>query len=142
MSSMAHGDEAERQLLSAVQPHAQEPMVPSRGSFGMGAAIPTPQLLEEMTRDPGAPPLPQSFRKWLLAPFVPPEDEEWHVLNGFYVRMSRAELDQLLANADDSEYEDDTGSELATSVGDSDNGEGEDREFASVDDESTDELNA
>eukprot|EP00928_Gymnodinium_smaydae_P079012 TRINITY_DN63040_c0_g1_i1.p1 TRINITY_DN63040_c0_g1~~TRINITY_DN63040_c0_g1_i1.p1 ORF type:complete len:127 (+),score=23.88 TRINITY_DN63040_c0_g1_i1:291-671(+) len=90
----------------------------SAEGMAMCCARPTQQLLEEMMQNSDAP-LPRSFQKWVGAPpFVPPEDEEWHVISGFHVRISRAELDELLAQAEASESEDGDIDSLAdTSVG-------------------------
>eukprot|EP00928_Gymnodinium_smaydae_P049144 TRINITY_DN3295_c0_g1_i1.p1 TRINITY_DN3295_c0_g1~~TRINITY_DN3295_c0_g1_i1.p1 ORF type:complete len:252 (-),score=19.89 TRINITY_DN3295_c0_g1_i1:242-922(-) len=51
------------------------------------------------------------------ASFVPPDGEEWHLLDGYYVRMSRAELDEVLARAEASDSEADMISLADTSVG-------------------------
>eukprot|EP00928_Gymnodinium_smaydae_P017438 TRINITY_DN16664_c0_g1_i1.p2 TRINITY_DN16664_c0_g1~~TRINITY_DN16664_c0_g1_i1.p2 ORF type:complete len:116 (+),score=28.08 TRINITY_DN16664_c0_g1_i1:115-462(+) len=74
---------------------------------GFTCAIPTQELLEEMTRGPNARPVPRCFQKWLNEPFVPPEGEEWHVVDGFWVQISRAELDRILARAEALEDGDD-----------------------------------
>eukprot|EP00928_Gymnodinium_smaydae_P068533 TRINITY_DN516_c1_g2_i1.p1 TRINITY_DN516_c1_g2~~TRINITY_DN516_c1_g2_i1.p1 ORF type:complete len:229 (-),score=34.89 TRINITY_DN516_c1_g2_i1:215-901(-) len=99
------------------------------GGTAVSAARPTQQLLDEMTRDPGAPPLPASLRRLAAAgPFVPPEGEEWHVINGWHVRISRAELDQLLAEAEASE----SGEEDVDSQADTVYGPGSDRDREEV----------
>eukprot|EP00928_Gymnodinium_smaydae_P033873 TRINITY_DN2413_c0_g5_i1.p1 TRINITY_DN2413_c0_g5~~TRINITY_DN2413_c0_g5_i1.p1 ORF type:complete len:216 (-),score=41.26 TRINITY_DN2413_c0_g5_i1:293-940(-) len=70
----------------------------------LAAARPTLQLLDEVARDPDAPPLPASLLRLIEAgPFVPPEDEEWHIIDGWQVRISREEMEELLARADASE---------------------------------------
>eukprot|EP00928_Gymnodinium_smaydae_P008565 TRINITY_DN13111_c0_g1_i1.p1 TRINITY_DN13111_c0_g1~~TRINITY_DN13111_c0_g1_i1.p1 ORF type:complete len:163 (+),score=31.70 TRINITY_DN13111_c0_g1_i1:100-588(+) len=125
---------------------ARAPVIPNSRIFqtarshagtSLAYAIPTQELIEEMTRDPDAPPLPPSFLRYANGkPFVPPEGEEWHVVDGFHVRISRAELDELLASDSDSE---DMGSQADTSVGlASDCGEG--HELRSDIEESSDEM--
>eukprot|EP00928_Gymnodinium_smaydae_P045408 TRINITY_DN30273_c0_g1_i1.p2 TRINITY_DN30273_c0_g1~~TRINITY_DN30273_c0_g1_i1.p2 ORF type:complete len:230 (-),score=33.58 TRINITY_DN30273_c0_g1_i1:277-903(-) len=72
----------------------------TQGGVRMAVAYPTQQLLE----DPTAPPLPPSLQRLLHSrPFIPPRGEDWQIVNGWYVRISRAELDQLLADAEASE---------------------------------------
>eukprot|EP00928_Gymnodinium_smaydae_P035739 TRINITY_DN2509_c0_g2_i1.p1 TRINITY_DN2509_c0_g2~~TRINITY_DN2509_c0_g2_i1.p1 ORF type:complete len:211 (-),score=22.89 TRINITY_DN2509_c0_g2_i1:195-827(-) len=91
----------------------------TRGRVGMGfsAARPTQQLLNELSRDSDAPPLPPHWQRWVGAePFVPPEGEEWHIVSGFHVRISRADADELRARMEASESaEEDVDSEAATS---------------------------
>eukprot|EP00928_Gymnodinium_smaydae_P036082 TRINITY_DN25267_c0_g6_i1.p1 TRINITY_DN25267_c0_g6~~TRINITY_DN25267_c0_g6_i1.p1 ORF type:complete len:198 (-),score=25.34 TRINITY_DN25267_c0_g6_i1:269-862(-) len=87
-----------------------------REGVRVALAYPTQQFIQEMSQNPNAPLLPSTMRD--APPFVPPEGEEWHIIEGFYVRMSRAELDQLLARADASDSEDEDIDSLAdTSVG-------------------------
>eukprot|EP00928_Gymnodinium_smaydae_P064422 TRINITY_DN4774_c0_g1_i1.p1 TRINITY_DN4774_c0_g1~~TRINITY_DN4774_c0_g1_i1.p1 ORF type:complete len:232 (+),score=35.41 TRINITY_DN4774_c0_g1_i1:115-810(+) len=110
----ANGDEAERTNGAGAQDASLSGGVRTR-TVRVAHAYPTQQLLDDMFRNRDVVPLPPSFQSW--APFVPPADEEWHVLDGYYVRMSRAELDELLARADGSESEEDILSLADTSVG-------------------------
>eukprot|EP00928_Gymnodinium_smaydae_P015943 TRINITY_DN15932_c0_g1_i1.p1 TRINITY_DN15932_c0_g1~~TRINITY_DN15932_c0_g1_i1.p1 ORF type:complete len:201 (+),score=21.14 TRINITY_DN15932_c0_g1_i1:70-672(+) len=85
-------------------------------------AYPTHELLEQTAQDHESSPLPNSPERRIDAPtFVPPDGEEWHMLHGFLVRMSRAERDRLLARAEESDSEDEEedgiDSEADTSVG-------------------------
>eukprot|EP00928_Gymnodinium_smaydae_P072101 TRINITY_DN5551_c0_g1_i1.p1 TRINITY_DN5551_c0_g1~~TRINITY_DN5551_c0_g1_i1.p1 ORF type:complete len:148 (-),score=22.84 TRINITY_DN5551_c0_g1_i1:332-775(-) len=114
----------------------------SSGSI-ISDVIPTQQLLQDMTRNPNAPPLPASFQRWVDVPFEPPQGEDWHILDGFHVRMSRAEWDELQARAEASSDggEEDEYSEADTSVGPGSD-DGEDLEFALDSDEWTDGLGA
>eukprot|EP00928_Gymnodinium_smaydae_P058978 TRINITY_DN42201_c0_g1_i1.p1 TRINITY_DN42201_c0_g1~~TRINITY_DN42201_c0_g1_i1.p1 ORF type:complete len:181 (-),score=27.29 TRINITY_DN42201_c0_g1_i1:321-785(-) len=105
---------------SRVQTRSQEGTARPRSGMCVGAVIPTQELIENMLRDSDALSLPASFQHWVNVPFVPPDGEEWHVLDGFHVRISRAELDHLLgetASESEGEYVD---SQAETSVGDSD----------------------
>eukprot|EP00928_Gymnodinium_smaydae_P010727 TRINITY_DN14036_c0_g3_i1.p1 TRINITY_DN14036_c0_g3~~TRINITY_DN14036_c0_g3_i1.p1 ORF type:complete len:209 (-),score=40.77 TRINITY_DN14036_c0_g3_i1:91-717(-) len=108
-----------------------------RSGVQIAAAVPTQLLSDEWSQDPNAPPLPPSLQRLVDAgPFVPPAGEEWHILNGWHVRISRSELDALLARAEASESEeeeDDGNSRADTSVGrgshiDSEDGESTDVE--------------
>eukprot|EP00928_Gymnodinium_smaydae_P090445 TRINITY_DN7423_c1_g1_i1.p1 TRINITY_DN7423_c1_g1~~TRINITY_DN7423_c1_g1_i1.p1 ORF type:complete len:159 (-),score=39.93 TRINITY_DN7423_c1_g1_i1:266-742(-) len=135
----------DRASAGASSQASQQLTAPSSNGMGFAAAIPTQELLEDMMRGPNAPPLPKCFQKWWNAPFVPPEGEEWHVLEGFYVKMSRAELDALLAHAEESDSEDDDVDSLAdTSVGTGSDCGDEDLDLPSdeEDPESKDELSA
>eukprot|EP00928_Gymnodinium_smaydae_P012788 TRINITY_DN14665_c0_g1_i5.p3 TRINITY_DN14665_c0_g1~~TRINITY_DN14665_c0_g1_i5.p3 ORF type:complete len:163 (+),score=43.53 TRINITY_DN14665_c0_g1_i5:120-608(+) len=128
-------------------PPSQAPASRPSCHSGLACAIPTQELLEEMTRGPNAQPLPRSFQRWVNAgPFVPPEGEEWHVLDGFHVRISQAELDAILeraAESDDGEDDVDSLADADTSVGSSsDYDDDEDLQLTSdgLDDEWSDEL--
>eukprot|EP00928_Gymnodinium_smaydae_P009707 TRINITY_DN13631_c1_g1_i1.p1 TRINITY_DN13631_c1_g1~~TRINITY_DN13631_c1_g1_i1.p1 ORF type:complete len:195 (+),score=43.13 TRINITY_DN13631_c1_g1_i1:66-650(+) len=109
------------------QPQGNVQELHRRGGATVAHAFPTPELLEQLSQNPDAPPLPESIQRQIYAsPFVPPEGEEWHVLHGFLVRMSRAERDRLLARAEasdseedeeDEEEDDGIDSEADTSVG-------------------------
>eukprot|EP00928_Gymnodinium_smaydae_P047580 TRINITY_DN31767_c0_g1_i1.p1 TRINITY_DN31767_c0_g1~~TRINITY_DN31767_c0_g1_i1.p1 ORF type:complete len:207 (-),score=27.87 TRINITY_DN31767_c0_g1_i1:481-1101(-) len=91
----------------------------SRQGLSIAHAHPTQQLLEELSHNHESPSLPDFLQRQINAqPFVPPDGEEWNMLNGFLVRMSRAEVDQLLARAEASESEEDgIDSEADTSIG-------------------------
>eukprot|EP00928_Gymnodinium_smaydae_P036081 TRINITY_DN25267_c0_g5_i1.p1 TRINITY_DN25267_c0_g5~~TRINITY_DN25267_c0_g5_i1.p1 ORF type:complete len:211 (-),score=30.88 TRINITY_DN25267_c0_g5_i1:277-909(-) len=116
---------AENEDMSASVPDEQESATvsnarPVRSTQTTVAhwARPTQQLLDEMMQNSDGP-LPCHFQECAYAPpFVPPEDEEWHVIAGFHVRISRAELDEVLAHAEASGSEDEDLDSLAdTSVG-------------------------
>eukprot|EP00928_Gymnodinium_smaydae_P093781 TRINITY_DN78094_c0_g1_i1.p1 TRINITY_DN78094_c0_g1~~TRINITY_DN78094_c0_g1_i1.p1 ORF type:complete len:227 (+),score=36.61 TRINITY_DN78094_c0_g1_i1:33-683(+) len=79
------------------------------------------QAFLEAARHPDAPPLPPSMMRFAEQNFVPPDGEEWHLVNGFYVRIPRSELDRIMARADaiDNGEEDstDSGASGSTRVG-------------------------
>eukprot|EP00928_Gymnodinium_smaydae_P008060 TRINITY_DN12905_c1_g1_i1.p1 TRINITY_DN12905_c1_g1~~TRINITY_DN12905_c1_g1_i1.p1 ORF type:complete len:239 (-),score=33.57 TRINITY_DN12905_c1_g1_i1:596-1237(-) len=89
------------------------------GGMRISAARPIQQLCDERSQDPNAPPLPPSLQTLVDAgPFVAPDGEEWHELNGWHVRISRSELDELLARAEESDSgEESVDSRADTSVG-------------------------
>eukprot|EP00928_Gymnodinium_smaydae_P091159 TRINITY_DN7485_c0_g1_i1.p1 TRINITY_DN7485_c0_g1~~TRINITY_DN7485_c0_g1_i1.p1 ORF type:complete len:225 (-),score=39.45 TRINITY_DN7485_c0_g1_i1:209-883(-) len=113
----------------------------TRGGAAVSAVRPSRQLLEEMFLDPRAPPLPASLQRLAATPFVPPDGEEWQLLNGWHVRISRAEMDQLLAQAEASESgEDDVDSLAETASGLGSDRNQEDRESAHESEKSSDEM--
>eukprot|EP00928_Gymnodinium_smaydae_P070034 TRINITY_DN5397_c0_g2_i1.p1 TRINITY_DN5397_c0_g2~~TRINITY_DN5397_c0_g2_i1.p1 ORF type:complete len:258 (+),score=38.51 TRINITY_DN5397_c0_g2_i1:91-774(+) len=120
-------DQAYEDVTPAAMPHlsravhrgesGDEASTPARSGISMTAARPTQQLLDEMSQDPNSPPLPPLFQSWKDAgPFVPPDGEEWHVIHGWHVRISAAEMQELLeqAEASESEDEDDVDSQTDT----------------------------
>eukprot|EP00928_Gymnodinium_smaydae_P068532 TRINITY_DN516_c1_g1_i2.p1 TRINITY_DN516_c1_g1~~TRINITY_DN516_c1_g1_i2.p1 ORF type:complete len:231 (-),score=30.36 TRINITY_DN516_c1_g1_i2:357-1049(-) len=119
----------------------QDELFHTRGGTAVSAVRPTRQLLDEMFRNPDAPRLPASLQSLAAAgSFVPPAGEEWHVISGWHVRISRAELDQVHARAEASESEEDDLDSLAdTAYGSGSDQDREERESAQASERSSDE---
>eukprot|EP00928_Gymnodinium_smaydae_P074914 TRINITY_DN5792_c0_g2_i1.p1 TRINITY_DN5792_c0_g2~~TRINITY_DN5792_c0_g2_i1.p1 ORF type:complete len:292 (-),score=22.86 TRINITY_DN5792_c0_g2_i1:118-906(-) len=80
-------------------------------------------FLDDMFEDVYAQPMPQSFHRCVdTPPVVPPEPipqepQEWFVIAGYRVRMTRTEFDNMLADMEESGSEGDSECLSDTSVG-------------------------